>query len=59
MVTDLIRRKKIKKKVTHSQKKLLLKGLNYMPPREDDKREVKEGKGFKILTPNKLLTRLP
>ena len=29
-----------------------------MPPLEDDK-EVNEGKGLKILTPNKLLTRLP
>ena len=29
-----------------------------MPPLEGDK-EVKDGKGFKILTPNKLLTRLP
>ena len=28
-----------------------------MPPLEGD--EVKEGKGFKNLTPNKLLTRLP
>ena len=30
-----------------------------MPPLEVDKEEVKEGKGFTILTPNKLLTRLP
>ena len=29
-----------------------------MPPLEGDKEEVKEGKGLKILTPNKLLTRL-
>ena len=29
-----------------------------MPPLEVDKEEVKE-KGLKILTPNKLLTRLP
>ena len=29
-----------------------------MPPLEGDK-EVKDGKGFKILTPNKLLIRLP
>ena len=29
-----------------------------MPPLEGDE-EVKEGKGLKILTPNKLLTRLP
>ena len=29
-----------------------------MPPLEADK-EGKEGKGIKILTPNKLLTRLP
>ena len=29
-----------------------------MPPLEDDE-EVKEGKGLKILTPQKLLTRLP
>ena len=30
-----------------------------MPPLEGDEQEVKGGKGFKILTPNKLLTRLP
>ena len=30
-----------------------------IPPLEDDKEEVREGKGLKILTPNKLLTRLP
>ena len=30
-----------------------------MPPLEGDKEEVKEGKGVKILPPNKLLTRLP
>ena len=29
------------------------------PPLDDDEEEVKEGKGLKILTPNKLLTRLP
>ena len=28
-----------------------------MPPLEGDPEEVKEGKGLKILTPNKLLTR--
>ena len=32
--------------------------LDDMPPLEVDE-EVKEGKGLKILTPNKLLTRLP
>ena len=32
--------------------------LSDMLPLEDDK-EVNEGKGLKILTPNKLLTRLP
>ena len=30
-----------------------------MPPLEGDEEEVKEWKGLKILTPNKLLTRLP
>ena len=30
-----------------------------MPPLEGDEEEVKEGKRLKILTPNKLLTRLP
>ena len=30
-----------------------------MPPLESDEEEVKEGKGLKILLPNKLLTRLP
>ena len=30
-----------------------------MPPLECDEKEVKEGKGLKILTPNKLLTRIP
>ena len=33
--------------------------LPLMPPLESDKEEVKEGKGLKILTPNKLLFRLP
>ena len=30
-----------------------------MSPLEGDEKKVKEGKKFKILTPNKLLTRLP
>ena len=30
-----------------------------MPPPEGGEEEVKEGKGLKVLTPNKLLTRLP
>ena len=30
-----------------------------MAPLEGDEEEVKEGEGLKILTPNKLLTRLP
>ena len=30
-----------------------------MPPLEGDEEEVKEVKGLKILTPNKLLTRIP
>ena len=30
-----------------------------MPPYKGDGEEVKEGNGFKTLTPNKLLTRLP
>ena len=30
-----------------------------MSPYKGDGEEVKEGNGFKILTPNKLLTRLP
>ena len=30
-----------------------------MPPLKGDEEEIKEGKGLKILTPNKLLTRLP
>ena len=30
-----------------------------MPPLEGDEEEVKEGKELKILTPNKLSTRLP
>ena len=30
-----------------------------MPPLEGNEEEVKEGKGLKYLTPNKLLTRLP
>ena len=33
--------------------------LSDMQPLEGDEKEVKEGKGLKILTPNKLLTRLP
>ena len=40
---------------------MILMNLLYsgMPPIEGDDEEVKEGKGFKILTPNKLLIRLP
>ena len=30
-----------------------------MPPLEGDEEEVKEGKGLRTLTPNKLLTQLP
>ena len=30
-----------------------------MTPLEGDEKKVKEGKGLKILTPKKLLTRLP
>ena len=33
--------------------------LSDMPPLEGDRKVVKEGKGLKILTPNKLLIRLP
>ena len=33
--------------------------LQPIPALEGDEEEVKEGKGLKILTPNKLLTRLP
>ena len=33
--------------------------LLQMPPLEGNEEEVKEGKGLKYLTPNKLLTRLP
>ena len=33
--------------------------LSDMPPLEGDEEEVKEGKGLKILIPDKLLTRLP
>ena len=33
--------------------------LSDMPPLEGDEEEVKEGKGLRILTPNKLLTQLP
>ena len=33
--------------------------LSDMPALEGDGEEVQEGKGLKILTPNKLLTRLP
>ena len=32
--------------------------LSPMPPLEGNEEELKEGKGLKILTPNKLLTRL-
>ena len=35
------------------------KDLSDMPSLEGNKEEVKEGKGLKALTPNKLLTRLP
>ena len=33
--------------------------MSDIPPQEGDKEEVKEGKGLKILTSSKLLTRLP
>ena len=84
-----IQSKKMKKKVNHGRKKLLLKDkikktkkksddkdltdtssleggdfdefidIPDMPPLEGDEEEVKEGKRLKILTPDKLLTRLP
>ena len=84
-VIDLLnRRKKIKKKVNHCQKKTIAERVKLrrqkadddisppdgddsvefidipeMPLLEGDEEEVKKGKGLKILTPNKLLTRLP
>ena len=33
--------------------------LGDLPPTEDDEEEVKEGKGLKFSTPNKLSTSLP
>ena len=38
---------------------LKIDNLSSMPLLEDDKEQEKEGKGIKILTQNKLLTRLP
>ena len=32
-------------------------GLSAMPPLEGEEEEVKEGKGLRIVTPNKLLTK--
>ena len=58
-------RKKVKKKEETITERVKLRrqkandeDLSDMPPLEGDE-EVKEGKGLKILTPNKLLTRFP
>ena len=42
-----------------STNKVDFEDLPPMPPLEGDEEEVKEGKELKILTPNKLLIRLP
>ena len=41
------------------EKKTLEGDISNMPPLEGDEEEAKAGKGLKILTPNKLLTKLP
>ena len=53
----LIKKESTCKKEESSDKKKESVDLSDMPPAEVDK-EVKEEKGLKILTPNKLLTRL-
>ena len=53
MKNRLIQQEKVVKK-NH-----LMTDLPPMPLLEGDKEEVKEGKELKLLTPNKLLTRLP
>ena len=40
-------------------KKYKEKKLLDLPPLEGDEEQVKEGKGLKIVSPNKLLTRFP
>ena len=42
----------------HKEKLFDVKEFDDLPPLEGDEEEVKEGKGLKNLTPNKLLTRL-
>ena len=58
--------KNMKKKANHSRQKSKIirqkkddEDLSAMPPLEGDEEKVKKGKALKILTPNKLLTRLP
>ena len=58
--------KNMKKKANHSRQKSKIirqkkddEDLSAMPPLECDEEKVKKGKALKILTPNKLLTRLP
>ena len=56
---DLSDAKKRKFDDMYDPEELFLEEYDYsVPPLEGDE-EVKEGKGLKILTPNKLLTRLP
>ena len=58
--------KNMTKKANHSRQKSKIirqkkddEDLSAMPPLEGDEEKVKKGKALKILTPNKLLTRLP
>ena len=58
--------KNMKKKANHSRQKSKIirqkeddEDLSGIPPLECDEEKVKKGKALKILTPNKLLTRLP
>ena len=51
--------KSIAERVKLRRQKVDDKDLSDMPSLEGNKEEVKEVKGLKALTPNKLLTRLP
>ena len=53
------REETIAERVKLRLQKLDNEDLSDMPPLEGDDEEAKEGKGLKVLTPNKLLSRLP
>ena len=64
MISGTKRMKKKPEETIAERKKLRRKkaddeNLSNMPPSKGNEEDVNEGKGLKILTPNKIITRLP